>query len=233
MESLGDILRRISVRSTLNNTNGNGVTETAPIRAADLCSLCNGSGWVTKRVYVGHPDFGQAVPCQCQETEDSPTLLDGLRRYSNLGSLSRVSFAGSRPRWPSRRPGQQPNVLASAGGRRELRGKPRGMAGVVRPQRQRKDPSGRRGCQPLHRTAPDCLLHRSRRPVGPPAGDFFPRQPYQLRRAIRTGAKRPAPGIGRPGTPNGDCLGPGKTVPSNQPPLQQRPSHRDHGPAGP
>ena len=100
MESLGDILRRISVRSTLNNTNGNGVTETAPIRAADLCSLCNGSGWVTRRVYVGHPDFGQAVPCQCQETEDSPTLLDGLRRYSNLGSLSRVSFAGSRPDGP-------------------------------------------------------------------------------------------------------------------------------------
>ena len=101
MESLGDILRRISVRSTLNNTNGNGSnTETAPAPAVELCPRCNGSGWVTQRVHVGHPDFGQAMPCQCQETQDSPARLAGLRRYSNLGALSRVSFAGTRADGP-------------------------------------------------------------------------------------------------------------------------------------
>ena len=64
-------------------------------RAADLCPQCNGSGWVTRRVHVGHPDFGQAVPCTCQETQDDNTRAAALRRYSNLGALARVSFAST------------------------------------------------------------------------------------------------------------------------------------------
>ena len=64
-------------------------------RAADLCPQCNGSGWVTRRVHVGHPDFGQAVPCACQETQDDNTRAAALRRYSNLGALARVSFANT------------------------------------------------------------------------------------------------------------------------------------------
>ena len=64
-------------------------------RAADLCPQCNGSGWVTRRVHVGHPDFGQAVPCTCQETQDDNARAAALRRYSNLGALARVSFAST------------------------------------------------------------------------------------------------------------------------------------------
>ncbi len=60
---------------------------------ADLCPQCNGSGWVTRRVHIGHPEFGQAVPCACQETQDSSTREAALRRYSNLGALSRITFA--------------------------------------------------------------------------------------------------------------------------------------------
>ena len=64
-------------------------------RAADLCPQCNGSGWVTRRVHVGHADFGQAVPCTCQETQDDNARAAALRRYSNLGALARVSFAST------------------------------------------------------------------------------------------------------------------------------------------
>jgi DNA replication protein DnaC len=46
-------------------------------------------------VHVGHPDFGQAVPCTCQETQDDNTRAAALRRYSNLGALARVSFAST------------------------------------------------------------------------------------------------------------------------------------------
>ncbi len=61
--------------------------------AADLCPQCHGSGWVTRRVHIGHPEFGQAIPCTCQKTQDSDTRAAALRRYSNLGALSRISFA--------------------------------------------------------------------------------------------------------------------------------------------
>ncbi len=93
MESLGDILRRISVRNISKTTNGGGVTLPDNEPAVDLCHQCNGSGWVTRRVHIGHPEFGQAIPCTCQQTEDTTTRLASLRRYSNLGALSRISFA--------------------------------------------------------------------------------------------------------------------------------------------
>ena len=46
-------------------------------------------------MHVGHPEFGQAVPCTCQETQDSSTREAALRRYSNLGALSRITFANT------------------------------------------------------------------------------------------------------------------------------------------
>ena len=56
---------------------------------------------MTHRVYVGHPDFGKATPCQCRQTEDSlPSRLESLRRYSNLGVLSRLTFGATRPDGP-------------------------------------------------------------------------------------------------------------------------------------
>ncbi len=95
MESLGDILRRITARNISKTTNGAGVSLPDSGPAADLCPNCNGSGWVTRRVHVGHPEFGQAFPCTCQETQDADTRAAALRRYSNLGALSRISFAST------------------------------------------------------------------------------------------------------------------------------------------
>jgi len=46
-------------------------------------------------VHIGHPDFGQAVPCACQETQDANTRSAALRRYSNLGALARITFANT------------------------------------------------------------------------------------------------------------------------------------------
>ena len=84
----------------MRSTNGGGavIPETAP--EVELCARCNGSGWVTKRVHFGHPEFGQAIPCQCQGTQDASTRVAALRRYSNLGALSRVSLATTRLEGP-------------------------------------------------------------------------------------------------------------------------------------
>jgi len=53
-------------------------------------------------VPLGHPDFGKAFPCRCQERERDDQRLSRLQRYSNLGPLSRITFdaTDSRGRLP-------------------------------------------------------------------------------------------------------------------------------------
>ena len=61
------------------------------------CDTCAGVGWVTRRVPLGHPDFGQPIPCRCQGSRvDKNTRIEALERYSNLGPLRRCTFASSR-----------------------------------------------------------------------------------------------------------------------------------------
>ena len=56
---------------------------------------------MTQRVHVGHPSFGQATPCECRQSDESlPSRMEALRRFSNLGALSRLTFAMTRPDGP-------------------------------------------------------------------------------------------------------------------------------------
>jgi DNA replication protein DnaC len=132
MESLGDILKRITQGNTSKSTNGAGDTflgsprgshpgsprgnqlESLPnslpgsVQTVSFCPICQGAGWVSKQVPVGHPDFGEAFPCRCQEEEGSPAARSAsLLRYSNLGPLSRITFAGTRPDGPMPDAGSQ------------------------------------------------------------------------------------------------------------------------------
>lgn len=48
---------------------------------------------------VGHPDFGEAFPCRCQEQEPAGRVA-ALHRYSNLGELRRITLDNIRPEGP-------------------------------------------------------------------------------------------------------------------------------------
>ena len=61
------------------------------------CPTCKGRGWVSRRVPVGHPDFGKTFPCRCQDTEARDRRLARLQRYSNLGPLRRIGFDATDP----------------------------------------------------------------------------------------------------------------------------------------
>ena len=63
----------------------------------ERCPICDGAGWVSKRVPVGHPDFGEAFPCRCQQTRSPTQRADALSRYSNLGALRSNTFETTRP----------------------------------------------------------------------------------------------------------------------------------------
>ena len=56
------------------------------------CPVCKGAGFVYADVPPGDPDFGRAVPCQCTRDEYEKERLAHLERYSNLGSLTRLTF---------------------------------------------------------------------------------------------------------------------------------------------
>ncbi len=43
-------------------------------------------------VPIDHPDFGKAIPCECKLKEVEESRLSDLKRISNLGLLSRMTF---------------------------------------------------------------------------------------------------------------------------------------------
>ena len=49
---------------------------------------------------MDHPDFGQAFPCRCQQSDEPAARIAALRRYSNLGPLGRITFAATRVEGP-------------------------------------------------------------------------------------------------------------------------------------
>lgn len=99
MENLGDILKRLRENQS---TNGDGTDRdneiTPPGESQEyVCPICEGRLWLAIDAPVGHPDFGKAEPCQCQADLDLGERASRLRRYSNLGPLSRLTFGSADP----------------------------------------------------------------------------------------------------------------------------------------
>ena len=74
-----------------------GASGNGHARPEDYCPICEGRKWLSVDVPVGHPDFGRAVACQCQINTSESERETRLRRYSNLGPLSRMTFASANP----------------------------------------------------------------------------------------------------------------------------------------
>ena len=97
MESLGDILKRLPVKRDSSSTYGNGAGYLQTSNDFISCPICKGRGWVGRRVPVGHPEFGEVFPCRCQQADGEKSRRSALLEYSNLGSLSRISFQDTTP----------------------------------------------------------------------------------------------------------------------------------------
>jgi DNA replication protein DnaC len=82
-----------------------------PPAGDDLCPLCHGARFVQRDVPLGDPDFGRAIACRCSEDEDEQDRLARLRRYSNLGPLTRLTFENLIRRGRSADPRDQARFL--------------------------------------------------------------------------------------------------------------------------
>ena len=81
--------------------------EEPPPPTPPACPRCLDVGFVRRRVPLGHPDFGRAVPCGCVEHEEAAERTARLERYSNLGLLRRMTFATLLPQGRSPDPQHQ------------------------------------------------------------------------------------------------------------------------------
>ena len=95
MESLGDILKRLPAQRSYWSTSNEGDGSRDPENDRPLCPICNGKGWLRRRVPVGHPEFGDLVPCGCLDSESQENRLGRLLQYSNLGPLNRIRFSST------------------------------------------------------------------------------------------------------------------------------------------
>ena len=98
IQNLGDILRKLRDSSAVNG-DGSRPDEGYIYREEpeELCSICGNRRWLTVEVPVGHPEFGKAQPCQCQVETSAGERESRLRRYANLGPLSRRTFGSTNP----------------------------------------------------------------------------------------------------------------------------------------
>ncbi len=66
--------------------------------AAEICPVCKGAGFVHPALDSGRPDFSRVVPCRCSKGELRKKKTEYLERYSNLGSLSQLTFDNLSPK---------------------------------------------------------------------------------------------------------------------------------------
>jgi DNA replication protein DnaC len=64
----------------------------------EVCPICKGAGFVHPALDSGKADFGRIVPCQCSKGELRKKKTEYLEKYSNLGSLSQLTFDNLSPK---------------------------------------------------------------------------------------------------------------------------------------
>jgi len=65
--------------------------------AGEICPVCKGAGFVHPALDSGKVDFSRVVPCRCSKGELRRKKTEYLEKYSNLGSLSQLTFDNLSP----------------------------------------------------------------------------------------------------------------------------------------
>ncbi|HEY83340.1 MAG TPA: ATP-binding protein [Dehalococcoidia bacterium] len=106
MEHISDILRKARINTSNKNTDTWSGAEEEPSPSAG-CPICKGAGFVHPLLPSGKPDFSQVVACRCVRKERDGERQARLQRYSNLGSLVRLTFDNLLPEGRSGHPQSQ------------------------------------------------------------------------------------------------------------------------------
>jgi DNA replication protein DnaC len=66
--------------------------------ASEVCPICRGAGFVHPALDSGRVDFSRVVPCRCSKGQLRKKKTEYLEKYSNLGSLSQLTFDNLSPK---------------------------------------------------------------------------------------------------------------------------------------
>jgi DNA replication protein DnaC len=127
MEHISDILKRQTRTSTSkeNTDTWSGAEEEEPTAGSD-CPICKGAGIVHPRLPTGEVDYSRVVPCRCTRSELDSDRQNRLKRYSNLGSLTRFTFDSMDPQGRSGNPRSQEQFHRAYQAAREFAAEPEG-----------------------------------------------------------------------------------------------------------
>ena len=81
--------------------------ETEESSPSSSCPICKGAGFVHPLLASGKPDFSRVVACRCTRGELDKERQAHLQRYSNLGSLTNLTFDNLAPEGRSGNPVNQ------------------------------------------------------------------------------------------------------------------------------
>ena len=125
MENLADILSRLRATRkatfqdmSAGHSSGNG--------GGGGCEKCGGSGWFTVGETTADSGYSGIIPCECQHERIERERSDRLRRYSNLGELSRFTFETLRPDGLAERPQDRETFRTACERAREYSDRPKG-----------------------------------------------------------------------------------------------------------
>ncbi|MCX7912772.1 MAG: ATP-binding protein [Dehalococcoidales bacterium] len=94
--------------------------------AGEACPVCGGAGKIHPRLPDGRPDYSRVVPCKCVGGEPETERKARLKRYSNLGSLERLTFDNLMPEGRSASRRNQELFRQACEKAREFAASPRG-----------------------------------------------------------------------------------------------------------
>ena len=81
--------------------------EPEEVSPSSACPICKGAGFVHPLLTSGKPDFSRIIPCRCTQQELDKECQARLQQYSNLGSLSHLTFDNLLPQGRSENPTSQ------------------------------------------------------------------------------------------------------------------------------
>jgi DNA replication protein DnaC len=94
-------------RASTDTSSKDNVPPPSEEGAGEVCPVCKGAGFVHPALHSGKVDFSRVVPCQCSKGKLRKKKTEYLEKYSNLGSLSQLTFDNLSPKGRSIRHSQQ------------------------------------------------------------------------------------------------------------------------------
>jgi hypothetical protein len=97
MEHIGDILKKTTLKNIPAESSVNSSGTEEDISPSVNCDICRGAGFVHPALPSGKPDYSRVVACKCLSRTTNKSRQIVLEKYSNLGSLKRLTFANLIP----------------------------------------------------------------------------------------------------------------------------------------